>query len=159
MITDNEEELFYGRKAIHRRLQSDFLAVPNTIKGWQKRNLNKYKTDETKRVKIKELLGMERTEVKSKKKSDYLNFLTHEVPEDVLKEDVSVPRDTTSPLRFPQEPNSLPGIIIRKRKEQAPTGFTLFSSARPVGVTAVNVIAIQQFQSTEVSTLKKAKLR
>jgi len=33
MITDNEEELFYGRKAIHRRLQSDFLAVPNTIKG------------------------------------------------------------------------------------------------------------------------------
>jgi len=32
MITDNEE-LFQRRKIIQRRLQSDFLAVPNTING------------------------------------------------------------------------------------------------------------------------------
>lgn len=57
--------------------------------------MDKDKTDETKRVKIKELLGMERTEVKSKKKSDYLNFFMHKILGDVLKEDVSIfPRDT-----------------------------------------------------------------
>lgn len=62
----------------------------------------------------------------------------HKVREDVSEEDVLVlSRDTT-----PAEPNSLPGILIRKRKEQVPTGFPLFSSARPVGVTAVNVMVV-----------------
>lgn len=42
--------------------------------------MSKDKTDETKRVKIKELLGMERTEAISKKKSDFLAFSTHKVP-------------------------------------------------------------------------------
>lgn len=62
--------------------------------------MNKDKTDETKRVKIKELLGMERTEVKSKKKSDYLNFLMHKVPGDVLTEGVSVVARDTIPAVF-----------------------------------------------------------
>lgn len=48
--------------------------------------MSKDKTDETKRVKIKELLGMERTGAISKNKSDFLASLMHKVPGRVLKE-------------------------------------------------------------------------